>query len=137
MLSNDRLLVAYNHLQDLRRGVRTVYAALRDIETAEMSLDAEIKRCMQDAKEQLGNMSKADKPMYEPTTIAGVLSRLKTNLCSCGLPDGFGDWAGVEADLTKLVEATGKAQARRDATLCFKTACSDCGKLILNAEGLE
>lgn len=39
----------------------------------------------------------------------------------------------LKADLAALVQA----QVRRDAETCFTTACSACGKLLLESAGLE
>lgn len=116
-----------------------------------------------EAKTEAANMTeqktepKADEPKplpkYAPATIPGVMQRLKASFSFDGVPDGFDDWAGVEADLTSLVQANSKAQARRDAEViqqllddmhlgpvpvnAVRRALEDCQEAILKAAGLE
>lgn len=66
-------------------------------------------------------------PAPEPMTVKKLIDRLTES------QGAIKNWRAVEIDLQELI----KAQARRDAEVCCSTGCSDCGKLILKAAGLE
>lgn len=65
-------------------------------------------------------------PPAEPMTIPIAVDALRA------------EWEGTEwLAVVNALAARIEAQARRDATLCFKTGCSDCGRLILESAGLK
>lgn len=53
--------------------------------------------------------SPVKEPTYEPATVAGAMKRLRRTFGFDGVPEGFDDWAGVEADLQALVDAAEKS----------------------------
>lgn len=123
MKPSERLVRIHKNLQTLRHALRVIENSVGEIAHAEDYLGVDITCCLSGAEEQ--TEPKADEPMTIEKVIEKLRSRYPVSM--------FGDWRSIEDDLTALVEV----QARRDATLCFKTGCSDCGKLILDVEGLE
>ncbi len=91
-------------------------------EHVDIEVEAERERCAVVARNSgcLGARAIADKimatashqqpPAPEPMTITKLMKILRRSFGFEGVPDGYDDWVGVEANLTALVEA----QAWRD-----------------------